>query len=327
MSRRSSRFAWLALAAGLGVAAPGLAQAQDRLFVANGVHQVEIGAIGRFGQILGPAPADAFTRTFPRVVPFTADDTTVRDARTGAVVYAAPGAERIAGWAATPDAARLYVATSEGFAGPVRATRAVDVNSGTVIVEVPMLAGAVVWLPGDRVLVDSGSGQYRAFDRELRPIGQVSLPSRCAPQWLVSEHSGRAYFVAYEGYTGSDISAKLVAFDTVAGRQVGEVHMGPAGCFGGPAVRLWTAPGPPLGLSAAVTGRDVSLSWLPTELAEGYVVDVGVAPGRTDLTMFVGATTAVTFAGAPSGTYYVRIRAGNSVGGGRPSSEARVVVP
>jgi hypothetical protein len=49
--------------------------------------------------------------------------------------------------------------------------------------------------------------------------------------------------------------------------------------------------------------------------------------GRTDATLYVGPTTQVIFATPPSGTYFVRVRAGKVVGGGRPSSEIRVDVP
>jgi len=304
------------------------AYGQDRLFVhlSDGTpagRDVEIGAFGRFGEPIGPAPADAFTRLFPAGRHFVAVGDAIVETASGAVVFAAGTGETIAGWAASPDATRLYVATVAGF---VPTTRAIDVDSRAVVAEAPGVAGPVVWLPGDRVLVDYRSGHYLAFDRDLRPFAELALQSRCASEWMVSHHTGRAYVVTYEGYNGSFISAVLTAFDTVAGRYLGRVELGAANCFGAGAT-LWSAPGAPQRLAATVAGREVRLSWLATDLAEGYVVDVGVAPGRTDLTVFVGSTTGVIFANAPSGTYYVRIRAGNVMGGGRPSAEVPVVVP
>ena len=52
-----------------------------------------------------------------------------------------------------------------------------------------------------------------------------------------------------------------------------------------------------------------------------------VAPGRTDLSVYLGPDSHTAFAGVPSGTYYLRLRGGNEFGGGRPSQEIRLVVP
>ena len=57
------------------------------------------------------------------------------------------------------------------------------------------------------------------------------------------------------------------------------------------------------------------------------MLDAGLAPGRTDLQVRLGADPRVTFAGVPSGVYYLRVRGGNEFGGGRPSDELRLVVP
>jgi hypothetical protein len=54
--------------------------------------------------------------------------------------------------------------------------------------------------------------------------------------------------------------------------------------------------------------------------------DLGFAPGRTDLRVFLGPDARTTFSGVPPGTYYLRLRGGNDIGGGRASAETVLVV-
>jgi len=310
----------------------GVAQAQDRLFLQlnDGTpagRSIEIGAIGRFGQPIGPAPADAFTHGFPTASLFRLTPEGIESAA-GALVYSPAPGESIASWTSTPDATRLYVVTSRpgSFVAPV--VRAIDVGSRAEVAQVlgSSAIPGVTWMPGDRLVVGGPGQSTIAFDRDLRRLGVVLLGSYCQ-QWFVSAHTGRAYLLMAGGYSGNSLSATLAAFDTVAGTKVGEVNLGSvSGCYA-TGVALWTAPGPPQRLTASVFGRDVTLAWLPTDLAEGYVIEAGVAPGRTDLSFFTGASTNVVFAGVPPGVYFVRTRAGNRVGGGRPSAEVRIVVP
>lgn len=90
---------------------------------------------------------------------------------------------------------------------------------------------------------------------------------------------------------------------------------------------VFTAPGPPRHLAASVSARTVSLSWVNVGAASHFVLDVGLAPGRTDLSLFLGPENRASFAGVPPGVYYLRLRGGNEFGGGRPSNELRLVVP
>ena len=306
------------------------ARAQDRLFLHQfGGTAVEIGAIGRFGEVIGPAPADAFTHPFPSASPFRLTDDGIVEAASGAVVFRSDDDHRILSWTATPDASRLFVSTfsATGFAPLV--LRAIDVGSRSEVAHYvsPFNGSTVTWLPGDRILLSGPGSPAVAFDRHLLVLAVVPMASYCAPTWLVSAHSGRAYLLTASGYSGNFLSGSLTAFDTLTGRKVGEVNLGPVSSCYTIGATLWTAPGPPQRLDAAVRGRDVALSWLPRDLAEGYVLDVGLAPGRTDVAFFVGTSTHVVFANVPPGRYYVRVRAGNVVGGGRPSAEIQVVVP
>ena len=87
-----------------------------------------------------------------------------------------------------------------------------------------------------------------------------------------------------------------------------------------------TAPGAPRAVQAAVAGHTVVLTWTNIGAASEFVLDVGFAPGRTDLSMNLGPDTRATFSDVPPGTYYLRLRGGNSFGGGKPSAEVAITV-
>ncbi len=84
-------------------------------------------------------------------------------------------------------------------------------------------------------------------------------------------------------------------------------------------------------LTASVTGTTATLQWsLPAHspAATGYVLEIGTAPGRSDLGRVpLGPGLALSVPGAPPGTYVVRLRAVNTVGAGGVSNELTVVVP
>lgn len=85
------------------------------------------------------------------------------------------------------------------------------------------------------------------------------------------------------------------------------------------------APGP---LFSTMVGNAVALDWGGVGNASGYVLEVGSAPGASDLatTGTGGTTTSLTAQVLPAGTYYMRIRAANQCGTGAASDEAAVVV-
>lgn len=99
------------------------------------------------------------------------------------------------------------------------------------------------------------------------------------------------------------------------------------GFSGPPRITVLSPPGAPRDVTAVVIGRDVTLTWTNVGAASAFLLDVGVAPGQAALTIPLSWQSQAVFATVPPGTYYVRLRGANAFGTGRPSPEARVVVP
>ena len=92
-----------------------------------------------------------------------------------------------------------------------------------------------------------------------------------------------------------------------------------------------TLPSAPTQLQATVTGSTVTLSWQPPAMGvpiTTYVIEVGLSPTTPANLLVAPLGPGVSFAaGAPSGTYFVRLRAQNDAGVGPPSEQITVVVP
>jgi hypothetical protein len=89
-------------------------------------------------------------------------------------------------------------------------------------------------------------------------------------------------------------------------------------------------PEPPLGLTIAVNGNVVTLSWTPPLSGPplGYRIEAGTALGLSNVAVFDTRSAATSFAaaGVPPGTYYVRLRAINAIGVGPATFDGLVVV-
>ncbi|MBP7777035.1 MAG: hypothetical protein KA371_07910 [Acidobacteria bacterium] len=87
-------------------------------------------------------------------------------------------------------------------------------------------------------------------------------------------------------------------------------------------------PGTPTDLWATVNGYTVQLGWTPPGGVLGHLVDVGSAPGLTNITSIPIAMPSTGLGGAvAAGRYYVRTRAAQACGAGAASNEVVVDVP
>jgi hypothetical protein len=84
-------------------------------------------------------------------------------------------------------------------------------------------------------------------------------------------------------------------------------------------------PRAPGNLRATTAGSVVKVSWSPVHNATSYVVEAGVAPGATSVSIPTSGPS-YTASGIPPGRYYVRVRARNAFGTGPPSSEYLLII-
>lgn len=269
----------------------------------------------------------------------TAWEIAVIDVSTGVLVRTLPGFDPpffTSDWTVTPDGSRLFASTASFVAG--QSIKGVDAATGQVLASVPGFGPVLYDDAFERVFVtgSNGTGHTRVFDRQLNPLGTLD-DGYCISNVRTSPHTGRVYQLRSAGGGGSyygAIDTRVAAFDGQTGRAVGDASVTAAlglgtdrPVCGDYTMLLVTAPGAPRNLAASVSGHDVLLTWRNVGAATGFVLDVGLAPGRTDVSVYHDGGTTASFTGVPSGTYFVRVRGGNTFGGGRPSNEAVIVVP
>lgn len=247
------------------------------------------------------------------------------------------GTSRIAGvlpagpLLATPDG--RGVLTSWTMTAPHHAM--LDVASGRVVTADTPVEQLTYDEVNDRIFgfrglsVIPGRHTIVAFTKDLERLGEMPLHQAnwCA-QVDVSPHSGRLYINEFAFDAAGVGHGSLWAFDSASFAPLEPVVRRDGVDQPGCGVTVLTAPGRPRHVTATTAaGGYVDLSWTNVGAASNFVLDVGVGPGRTDLSVLVGTEPRAVFVGVPPGTYYVRVRGGNDFGGGRPSAEIRVVVP
>lgn len=252
-----------------------------------------------------------------------------------------PSAQMIAAtsWLLSPDGTRLFRVE---FPSPTPPSLvAYDVSTGVEVARtaMPLAFGGVRLVQSDALdgilvssqpLFTSTDTVFQLLSGNLATLATLSMPTRgkCGPvDLVVSPSTGRVYTFTGGGTVYSTpFYARLTAVTPgVANFQ--ETDIAPQVKSPCSALQVASPPGAPRRVTASVHGHEVSLQWNNVGAASRFTVDVGVAPGRTDLSIPLGPNSQTSFAGVPSGVYYLRLRGSNAFGGGRESSEIRVVVP
>lgn len=268
---------------------------------------------------------DVSSELFARSTTPIVREVRVFDGKTGAALpgdfsFTAPPAT----WSAPPGAGAWLVTPEGDYAYAAE-------PGGLVIVELATGARRVVREPvtalrwdalNERVFADVGASLF-VLNRGGDVLG--SAPMGDCHASIVSPHTGRLYVRRRTALSREFTLDDLRVFDSRTYQLLNHASLPsrPVSC----SVALFTAPGPPRALAATVTGNAVSLSWQNVGAASHFVLDVGLAPGRTDLSVPLGVEPRVSFSGVPPGVYYLRVRGGNEFGGGRASGELRIVVP
>jgi hypothetical protein len=90
-----------------------------------------------------------------------------------------------------------------------------------------------------------------------------------------------------------------------------------------------SVPNAPTGLVWILNGRTLGLQWTPPKtggMPSGYQIEAGLSPGGLIATVPT-TTPGLIVPNAPSGTFYIRVRAGNAAGLGPPTAEITVSIP
>jgi glucose/arabinose dehydrogenase len=148
-----------------------------------------------------------------------------------------------------------------------------------------------------QMTIDPTSGEATA-GANTEHTTEMGGPFQCIGSFA-RDTAGELYFMDF-GYSASN-TGRIFRIDT-------------AGAI---------APGAPTNLAGTVQGNTVSLTWNAPSTggaAVSYVVEAGSAQGSANLGS--ASTTATTLTGAvPTGQYFVRVRAANTVGTSAPSSD------
>jgi len=189
----------------------------------------------------------------------------------------------------------------------------IDMNNDGALDVVGLYTASGGW--GTTLFLNNGTGAFRVVDG-AQAFGN---PGTFVPT-VVSPQRTEGIFIESVGGCGSGrcLPWVLNLYKVVASRAIGS---GPGG---------GTAPGGPAGLTGAVTGSTVSLSWQPPSSGTptSYVIEAGSTSGAANLAAFdIGSpATTLVVPNVPAGTYFVRVRARSTGGSTAPSNEIVVNV-
>jgi hypothetical protein len=227
---------------------------------------------------------------------------------------------------------------------------AFDVASGTVTATNPsppiFYAPILVDEQRSRFLAtlgaDTNTASIAAFSADsLSLLGSVRLPALPPPPPELRRGTGRGRYTDVSGVSATIFVlerlstrfagcwSQLVALDADTGhvRRTVDITdaLGPIACESATLVRV-TEPAPPTAGTADVAGHQVRLAWAAPFGATAYEVEAGSAPGLGDLARITVTEPQLVVDGVPSGVYYVRVRAINTIGKSGTSPEVQIIV-
>jgi hypothetical protein len=235
-------------------------------------------------------------------------------------------------WIVTSDGRRLYFGQDMGpsdvrlsvlhtVTGAITTSTASGVHSPTA------LGGKVIVDETHERVIVIENPTVTVLSEDLAVLASGSVGGNCA-NLVISPHTGRLYLGEWDDYLGGGGPVRLRVLDAATYASLAPaVVPGYSKDNDCPYMAVLTAPGAPKDLTATVLGSEVTLTWTNVGGASGFVLDVGFAPGRSDLQVPLGPDARVTFPNVPSGTYFLRLRGGNESGGGHPSPEITFTVP
>lgn len=198
---------------------------------------------------------------------------------------------------------RMRAASPIVLPGPPSGLRAAAVGRTLSLTWTPSAAAEAT-----SFVVEAGSAAGRS-DRASADSGSPT------PSLVATDVPPGTYFLRVRARNASGTSAAS-----------NEVAVSVAGACG-------VAPGAPTGLTSAVNGSSVTLSWqapvgAPDCAPASYVIEAGSSPGSSSLASFSTGSSSTTFSasGVGAGTYYVRVRSANALGTSGPSNEATLTV-
>lgn len=226
-------------------------------------------------------------------------------------------------WLVTPDGSRLFANTPGAESDALVLTYIA--SGASLSVALPPF-WELAWDDfNERLFVTPNPRLGHAFTKDLGYLGSAYLPFPLSAL-AVSAATGRLYVRGLVPQSAGYGDAYTAAFDSRTFAQLSPtVHT--QGFGGGPRVTVLSPPGAPRDVAAVVSGRDVTLTWTNVGGASSFLLDIGVVPGQTALTIPLSWQSQAAFAAVPPGTYFVRIRGANAFGVGQPSTDARISVP
>lgn len=200
----------------------------------------------------------------------------------------------------------------------------IRINSPGAIYKIVPRAGQVPVAPGGFTSNVNGSNVTLSWNPPTAPLPtQYRLEVGTAPgasNLLVTTIPGNLTSLSGGGVANGLYYARLRGVNGAGTGAASQEIQILVGCTGVPAV--------PANMDSNVAGTIVTLDWGTVDGITGYVIELGLTPGVTNLSVPIGPAIAGVSGAVPSGTrFFARVRAQNACGVSGPSNEVTVQVP